>query len=82
MTVGGGGPSFVDNLPNATWRLQSFPPSGIGEIDTFGQAYLHADTSHPDEEGHRLIVRTLLEAVLASWSRKTGQTPGRASSVP
>ena len=46
-------------------RSQLMPLSGVGEIDTFGEFYLHSDGSHPDEEGHRLIAETLLPYVLS-----------------
>lgn len=56
-------------------RPQVIPPSGVGEIDTFGEFYLHSDGSHPDEEGHRLIAETLLPYVLSLQSADAPAVP-------
>jgi len=50
-------------------RSQPIPLSGVGEIDTFGEFYLHSDGAHPDEEGHRIIAETLLPYVLSMPTR-------------
>lgn len=47
-------------------RLRAMDGAGNDDIDTFGEVYLHSDTAHPDEEGHQLIAKVLLEYVLNS----------------
>ena len=59
---------FVPEYRETFWgaaRLRAMEDAGSDSIDTFGEFYLHSDTAHPDEEGHRLIARSLLDAILA-----------------
>jgi len=63
-TPGGLAPEFRDNLPLFTFREQSFPADGVGEIDRLGRVHLHSDSAHPDEEGHRLLAEALAAHIL------------------
>lgn len=59
-------PELTDNLPLFTYREQAFAPDGSGEIDRFGEVYLHSDSAHPDEDGHALLAAALRDQILGS----------------
>jgi lysophospholipase L1-like esterase len=62
-------------LPPSALRVQMVPESGGGDIDTYGEYYLHSDNSHPDEDGHRLIAGHLLPVVLDRIPKQAGRHP-------
>lgn len=63
-TPGGILPEFRDRVPAFTLREQSASPGNLGEIDRFGEVYLHSDSAHPDEEGHTIIAKALLARIV------------------
>jgi len=57
---------FEDAYPPAiSSRHAIVPASGVGDIDTFGDFGLFSDSTHPNEEGHRLISRALYDHLMA-----------------
>jgi lysophospholipase L1-like esterase len=61
-----------ETMLDASTRLRpATGPDALG-IDTLGQFYLHTDSAHPDEEGHRLIAEALLPVVLDAAGKKSG----------
>lgn len=53
---------YGETITGTSARLR--PVAATGNIDTLGEFYLHTDSAHPDEEGHRLIAKALVEQVL------------------
>lgn len=57
---------------DASTRIRPATGPDATSIDTLGEFYLHTDSAHPDEEGHRLIAQALLPAVLDAAGKKSG----------
>ena len=55
---------YGETITGTSARLR--PVAAAGNIDTLGEFYLHTDSAHPDEEGHALIAKALLERVMRS----------------
>jgi lysophospholipase L1-like esterase len=57
---------------DASTRIRPARGPDATSIDTVGEFYLHTDSAHPDEEGHRLIAQALLPAVLDAARKSSG----------
>ena len=53
---------YGETVTGTSMRLRRV--ASADNIDTLGESYLHTDSAHPDEEGHGLIAKALVEQVL------------------
>jgi len=63
---------YAESMPGAATRLRPARGEDAASIDILGEVYLHTDSAHPDEEGHRLIAQALLPAILNAAGKNSG----------
>jgi hypothetical protein len=73
---------YGETTADAAARLRQIAGTSPGDIDTFGEFYLHSDSAHPDEVGQRVIAETLLPDVLAAAGVEAGAAPARLGVAP
>ena len=63
-----------ETMRDASTRLRPATGQDAMSVDILGEFYLHTDSAHPDEAGHRLIAQALLPAVLDAAGKKSGSS--------